>query len=118
MCKSNCKHNEINGLSDVIASLRYAIAYSKRPGNEGQSLFNGKAYRPVSEVLTPAMQALESIETTLDALQKGVAITQSGEVNSFVQRVVNDAVESFHASLQPRYDNLNQAKAKAMRGAK
>lgn len=51
-------------MKDIIANLKTAIVYSKKPGNEGQSLANSKGiYRPIAEILTPAVEQLEKMAT-------------------------------------------------------
>lgn len=98
-------------LSEIITGLKAAIAGSKRPGNESMALMNPKGFfRPVSEVLTPATNALEGVEVLIKDLKS---------INSDLKTMVliQGAIDSYMASLEPRLDKLNEFKSK-LRGEK
>lgn len=100
-------------LSSIISDLRIAIAYSKRPGNEGHCLANAKGlYRPVNEILAPAMNALDNVQVLLNDLSEVI----EGD-NSLQARSIRAAIETFTASMEPNFQSLNAAKA-SMRGSK
>ena len=94
-------------MHDTIAALRASIAMSKRPGNEGQCLHNGKAYRPVNEVLSPALAALELVES----LVKDLEGMEAGTNAMLLKGQVQNALDSFKAEFEPNLRNLNAAKA-------
>lgn len=97
-------------MQDTIGMLRAAIAMSKRPGNEGQCLHNGKAYRPVAEVLTPSLAALEALETMVRDLESLEGLTPQ------TRGAILNITETFKASFEPNLTHLNAAKAALKRG--
>lgn len=104
-----------NLLSDCIANFRSAIAYSKRPGNEGQTLANAKGvYRPVSEVLTPGISQLEALELLLADL--GTLTTNNFGVESKILGSVKFALDAYASNVNPVHSHANALKASFLKG--
>lgn len=108
-----------DALFDAINNLRTAIAFAQRPGNEGQALMvskgNATVYRPVKEVLEPALNQLNAIEDLLRDLEM-IRSTHFGS-NSPILGSVKYAMDAYVAKLNPNLQAANAAKA-AMRGGK
>lgn len=97
-------------INETISNLRTAIAYSKRAGNEGQMLANSKGvYRPVSEVLNPALEQLEAIETLIKELDAIRSANFGSE--SPILKSLNYALSEFQTKSEPNLVNANRAKA-------
>lgn len=97
-------------LKEAISNLRSAIAYSKKPGNEGQALAASTgSYRPVSEVLTPALEALEGIEGLLTELE--TISSENFGSNHPVIRSLRYALDNYGSKVDSSHVSLNRAKA-------
>ena len=107
--------NHMSNLNEIRANLRTAITFSKRPGNEGQCLANSKGvYRPVSEVLSPAIGLADAVETFINELEGVLAATNADNVKMLPSTIRNE-IETFKASLEPKLNAANAAKAAAAR---
>lgn len=94
-------------MKDIIANLKSSIVYSKKPGNEGQSLANAKGiYRPVAEVLKPAVDTLDAVELMLAGLREVAANTKALDLR---MAILNE-IATFEANLNPSLNAANNAK--------
>jgi hypothetical protein len=101
-------------LHEIITDLRTSIAFSKRAGNEGHMLANGKGmYRPVAEVLQPALDALLAAEALIEGVKTGLEFNTP----SMTQRLgmIRNEIDAFEINLEPKLNAANAAKAAAAR---
>ena len=107
-----------NELKDIVSNLRAAIAYSKKPGNEGQMLANNKGYyKPVADILTPALNQLEAIESLINDLQELQSRRGSPDNKDQILNSVANIVDEYNAKTDKGLQNLNAAKAALSRRA-
>ncbi len=82
----------VMSVKDTIANIRTAIVYSKRAGNEGQCLANSKGqYRPVAEVLTPALEQLSKVEDVVKELEqlRLALLAQGNPLSTSLSSIIN-----------------------------
>lgn len=103
--------------TDTMSNLRAAIAYSKKPGNEGMSLANSKGfYRPAREILEPVMKELEASEALVKSLEDIINANFGNQAP--VIRSLQYALEEYRMKAEGSNDALNAAKRQMLRGSK